>query len=145
MTDAQLLQTAINIAVQAHDGQVDKAGKPYILHPMRVMLRGETPEEMMLGILHDVIEDTDVSLDEIRSYGFSDEVCHSLSLLTHDRSVPYDDYIRLVGTDALATRVKLYDLHDNMNRDRLKKITPEDEERMAKYKRSEEYLKSLSF
>lgn len=135
-----MLEKAIAIAVEAHRGQIDKAGKPYILHPMRVMLAGKTEEEMICGILHDVVEDTPVSIEMLAKEGFSDRVLVALRLLTHDRSVPYQDYIHSITQDSLAVQVKLYDLHDNLNRDRIDTLTVEDERRMQKYKKSQEYL-----
>lgn len=135
-----MLEKAIAIAVEAHRGQIDKAGKPYILHPMRVMLAGKTQDEMICGILHDVIEDTPVSIDMLAQEGFTKTVLDALCLLTHDRSVPYQDYIKALPQNPLALQVKLYDLHDNLNRERLGTLTSEDEQRMNKYKKSQEYL-----
>lgn len=138
-----MLEKAIAIAVEAHRGQLDKAGQPYILHPMRVMLSGKTTEEMICGILHDVIEDTPISIEMLQQEGFSPSVLHALQLLTHDRKTPYTAYIEQLAEDALATQIKLYDLHDNMNRSRLGMMTLEDERRMEKYRRSYEYLTQL--
>lgn len=135
-----MLEKAIAIAVEAHRGQIDKAGKPYILHPMRVMLAGKTEEEMICGILHDVIEDTPVSIEMLKEEGFSDTILDALARLTHDRSVPYQVYIEAIPPNPLAIQVKLYDLHDNLNRERLGILTQEDERRMTKYKKSQEYL-----
>lgn len=135
-----MLEKAIAIAVEAHRGQIDKAGKPYILHPMRVMLAGTSENEMICGILHDVVEDTPVSIEMLTAEGFSDTVLDALQLLTHDRSVPYEEYIQLITGNPLAIQVKLYDLHDNLNRERLGILTLEDEYRMQKYKKSQEYL-----
>lgn len=135
-----MLEKAIAIAVEAHRGQIDKAGKPYILHPMRVMLAGKNQDEMICGILHDVIEDTPVSIDMLAQEGFSESVLDALKLLTHDRSIPYRTYIEAIPPNPLALQVKLYDLHDNLNRERLGTLTLEDERRMEKYRRSQEYL-----
>lgn len=135
-----MLEKAIEIAVEAHRGQIDKAGKPYILHPMRVMLAGKNEDEMICGILHDVVEDTPISLEMLQEEGFSKTVLDALALLTHDRSVPYQTYIEALTQNELAVRVKLYDLHDNLNRDRLSFLTVEDERRMEKYKKSQTYL-----
>ena len=138
-----MLEKAIAIAVEAHRGQLDKAGQPYILHPMRVMLAGKTQEEMICGILHDVIEDTPISIEMLEAEGFSPSVLNALRQLTHDRKVPYQRYIEQLSADGLATQVKLYDLHDNMNRSRLSILTVEDERRMAKYQRSYDYLSQI--
>lgn len=135
-----MLEKAISIAVEAHRGQIDKAGKPYILHPLRVMLAGNTEEEMICGVLHDVIEDTPISLEMLAEEGFSDTVLEALHLLTHDKGVSYEDYIRTLTQSPLAVQVKLHDLHDNLNRDRLGILTLEDERRMEKYKKSQAYL-----
>ncbi|MCM1495211.1 MAG: GTP pyrophosphokinase [Bacteroides sp.] len=135
-----MLEKAIAIAVEAHRGQIDKAGKPYILHPMRVMLAGTNEDEMICGILHDVIEDTPVSIEMLAAEGFSDTILDALQFLTHDRAVPYPEYIQAMTQNPLAVQVKLYDLHDNLNRDRLGILTLEDERRMEKYKKSQEYL-----
>lgn len=135
-----MLEKAIAIAVEAHRGQIDKAGKPYILHPMRVMLAGTNEDEMICGILHDVIEDTPVSIEMLAAEGFSDTILDALQFLTHDRTVPYSEYIQAMTQNPLAVQVKLYDLHDNLNRDRLGILTLEDERRMEKYKKSQEYL-----
>ena len=122
-----MLEKAIEIAVEAHRGQIDKAGKPYILHPMRVMLAGKTEEEMICGILHDVIEDTPVSIQMLADEGFSDTVLEALRFAS-------------LTENPLAIQVKLYDLHDNLNRDRLGVLTLEDERRMEKYKKSQQFL-----
>lgn len=135
-----MLEKAIAIAVEAHRGQIDKAGKPYILHPMRVMLAGKTENEMICGILHDIIEDTPVSIEMLAEEGFSDTILTALRLLTHDRSTPYQEYIEAITQNPLAIQVKLYDLHDNLNRERLGILTLEDEHRMSKYKKSQDYL-----
>lgn len=135
-----MLEKAIAIAVEAHRGQIDKAGKPYILHPMRVMLAGKSQDEMICGILHDVVEDTPISIEMLKNEGFSEEVLEALRLLTHDSALSYQDYIATITTNPLAIRVKLNDLHDNLNRDRLGILTKEDERRMEKYKKSQEYL-----
>ena len=131
---------AIGIAVEAHRGQIDKAGKPYILHPLRVMLSGKTENEMICGVLHDVIEDTPVSIEMLAAEGFSQTILDALLLLTHEHNVPYQDYIASISRNPLAVQVKLYDLHDNLNRERLGILTLEDERRMEKYKKSQEYL-----
>lgn len=135
-----MLEKAIAIAVEAHRGQIDKAGKPYILHPLRVMLAGKTEDEMICGILHDVVEDTPISIEMLEKEGFSDAVLEALELLTRDSKTPYQDYIEAISKNPLAIHVKLYDLHDNLNRDRIIFPTQADEERMEKYKKAQQYL-----
>ncbi|MBR1865391.1 MAG: GTP pyrophosphokinase [Lachnospiraceae bacterium] len=129
-----MLEKAIAIAVQAHRGQIDKAGKIYILHPMRVMLRGKNETEMIVGILHDTVEDTPVTLDMLRSEGFSEDVLSAIACITKEKGEDYGHFIDRVLTNPLAAQVKLYDIEDNLNRDRIPNPTPMDEERFQKYK-----------
>ena len=130
-----MLEKAIEIAVEAHRGQIDKAGKIYILHPIRVMLKGKNEIEQIVGILHDVVEDTPVTLDALRFEGFSDEIINALSCITKEEGEDYGHFIDRVLTNPLATQVKLYDLEDNMNRDRIPFPTEHDEKRFLKYEK----------
>lgn len=144
-----MLEKAIEIAVEAHRGQLDKAGKIYILHPMRVMLRGRNETEMIVGILHDTVEDTPITIDMLKLEGFSDEVLTAIDCITKQKGEDYGDFINRVLTNPLATQIKLYDIEDNLNRDRIPFPTPKDEARFAKYekyhkvilKKLEEYQK----
>ena len=122
-----MLEKAIEIAVEA--------GKIYILHPIRVMLRGRNEVEQIVGILHDVVEDTPVTLDMLRLEGFSEEVLDAISCITKNEDEEYADFIDRVITNPLATQVKLYDLEDNMNRDRIPFPTERDEQRFRKYEK----------
>ena len=113
---ASSLDRAILFATEAHAGQVDRAGEPYILHPLRVMLRMRTEEERIVAVLHDVAEDcplwAGMVLDQAR---FGRVVAYSLDLLTRPRDEPYDAYLRHISTDPLARAVKLADLADNLD------------------------------
>ncbi len=135
-----MLEKSIHIAAQAHAGQLDKAGKAYILHPIRVMLSGRNEEEMICGILHDVIEDTPVSIAMLRQEGFSEQVLAALDAISRREGETYTDFIERIADNRLATIVKLNDLHDNMNRDRLKEYKEADEKRHAKYVRAQARL-----
>lgn len=130
-----MLEKAIEIAVEAHRGQIDKAGKEYILHPMRVMLRGRNDTEMIVGILHDVVEDTPITIDMLRLEGFSEDILAALECVTKRRGESYGTFIDRVLTNPLATQIKLYDMEDNMNRDRIPYPTPKDEARFRKYEK----------
>jgi hypothetical protein len=112
------LQKAIEIAVAAHAHQRNKSGGPYVLHPLRVMLSLRTEEERIVGVLHDVIEDTAVTLPDIRKAGFSDRVLEALQLVTHAKGQPYADYVVRCSRDPIAREVKLADLRDNGGLDR---------------------------
>lgn len=130
-----MLEKAIEIAVEAHRGQIDKAGKVYILHPMRVMLRGQNEMEQIVGILHDVIEDTPITIEMLQKEGFSKEVLSALSCITKEKGEEYGHFIDRVLTNPLATQIKLYDIEDNLNRDRIPFPTKTDEARFAKYQK----------
>lgn len=142
-----MLEKAIAIAVEAHRGQIDKAGKSYILHPLRVMQRGKNDNEMIVGILHDTVEDTPVTIEMLRLEGFSDEILNALSCITKEQGEDYDHFIDRILTNPLAAQVKLYDMEDNMNRDRLPFPTAKDEARFAKYEKYHAVLleKTTSF
>jgi (p)ppGpp synthase/HD superfamily hydrolase len=137
------LERAIRIAVEAHTGQRDKEGQPYILHPLRVMMSVTSEHARIAAILHDVVEDTSVTIDDLRREGFADAVLHSVELLTHAKSVPYADYVVRVKTDPVATAVKLADLTDNTRLDRTlirEKTLTKDQKRWVRYAASAKFL-----
>jgi (p)ppGpp synthase/HD superfamily hydrolase len=127
------LERALQIAVQAHAGQKDKSGAAYIFHPIRVMMRCTTPEAMIVGLLHDVVEDTPVTFEELEAEGFPPDVMAALRLLTHASEVPYEDYIQQVKTHPIATEAKLADLEDNMDIRRLEEVNEKAAARFKKY------------
>lgn len=114
MNDANL-NGAIAVAVLAHAEQVDKAGEPYILHVLRVMLRMRTEEERIVAALHDVVEDTNWSLGDLHAQGFGEAVLDAVDALTRRDDEGYSDYIDRVALNPLATAVKLADLADNLD------------------------------
>lgn len=128
------LQRAIEIATEAHQGQFDKAGRDYIGHPLRVMEMGKTEEEKIVGVLHDVIEDTDWTFEKLAEEGFSDEVIAALRCVTKlSENENYDDFIERVKKNPLATAVKINDLTDNMDIRRLPYLSDKDVKRLKKY------------
>ena len=124
---------AINIAYNAHMGQIDKFGIPYIFHPMHLAEQMDTEEECIVAILHDVVEDTEITFNQLEE-DFSGRVIEALKLLTHDKSVPYDDYIINLKDNPIAKKVKLADLKHNSDSSRLEHITTKDINRLEKYK-----------
>jgi len=136
------LPRAIQIASAAHAGQRRKNGSPYILHPIRVMLAQDSTEGMILGVLHDVIEDTPTTLDDLRQCGF-DAILSALALLTHTDDIPYEEYIQRIGRHALASRVKLADLEDNMDVKQLPSVQEGDLRRTSKYHKAWVTLRSI--
>ncbi|RLT28372.1 MAG: HD domain-containing protein [Chloroflexi bacterium] len=137
------LDDALRIAVAAHAGQVDKAGQPYILHPLRLMMRMTSEAARIVAVLHDVVEDTDVSLDDLRAAGFGDEVIEAVELVTRRDTETYDEFIARIAPHALARQVKLADLEDNMDTRRLQTIDERTVERMQRYLRSWQLLRSI--
>ena len=128
------LQRAIEIATQAHKGQFDKSGKDYIGHPLRVMEMGKTEEEKIVGVLHDVVEDTEWTFEALEAEGFSQEVIAALKCVTKlSENENYDDFIERVRRNPLAVAVKLNDLTDNMDIRRLPYLSDKDVKRLKKY------------
>ena len=138
------LEHAIALAVQAHKGQKDKNGQPYILHPLRVMLRLEREVDRIVGILHDVIEDTSVTPDDLRLAGYSKEVLAALDCVTKREGEAYEEFVRRSETNPIAKRVKLADLEDNMDLKRLTQVLPKDIDRLNRYLKAWRHLQSIS-
>lgn len=128
------VERAIQLAATAHAGQVDKAGQPYILHPLRVMLRVEKPEERIAAVLHDVVEDTEVTLDDLANEGFSQHVIEAVETLTKK---PGEDRLEAAARAArnkIARAVKLEDNAENMDLTRIQDSTEKDRARLEEYK-----------
>lgn len=121
-----LLETAIRLAAKVHKGQKDRFGKPYILHVMRVMMRGHDFEEQVLGALHDVLERSDLSAADIAEKGFPPRVVKALGHITRVKEETYEAYIDRVMEDSLAIRVKLHDLADKMDLLHVAQLDPAD-------------------
>ena len=130
------LQQAINIATNAHKGQKDKGGRDYIFHPIRVMHMLETKDEMIVGILHDTIEDTEVTYEFLIEKGFTNEIVDALRCLTRLEGDSYSRFIEKAKSNKLSRAVKIADLMDNMNLSRLKNVTKIDIDRNKKYEKA---------
>lgn len=126
MEHLHLLETAIRLAAKVHRGQVDRFGNPYVLHVMRVMMRGQDLEEQILGALHDVLERSEMTVDDIVKKGFSPRVVKALQHITRDPQETYEQYIDRVVQDNLAIRVKLHDLADKMDLLHVDQLDPAD-------------------
>ncbi|HVR44776.1 MAG TPA: HD domain-containing protein [Thermoanaerobaculia bacterium] len=127
------IERAIEIAARAHAGQVDQAGAPYILHPLRVMLAVGTPHERMTAVLHDVIEDTSLTLEDLRAEGFPGEVLDAIDALTKRRGENRLDAARRAARNTIARAVKLADVTDNMNLARIPNPSEKDYARLKEY------------
>lgn len=130
-----MFDKAMVIASHAHLGQRDKGGKAYILHPLRIAMRLRTDDEelMCIAILHDAVEDSEITFEDLIEYGFSDRVISALKLLTHQEGQSYDDYIDAMRYNRDALVVKREDLRDNSDITRLKGLRDKDFVRMKKY------------
>lgn len=130
---------AMNIAYNAHNGQMDKSGVPYIFHPIHLAEQMNTEVECIVALLHDVVEDTDITFENLEKE-FPIEVIQCLKLLTHDKSVDYIEYVKKIKDNSIARKVKLADLKHNSDRTRLLSITQKDIERYNKYQKSIQIL-----
>jgi (p)ppGpp synthase/HD superfamily hydrolase len=136
MSMHNVLEAAIALACESHRGQTDKGGRPYILHPLRLMLGFDSTSEQVVAVLHDVVEDSSVTLEQLRELGFDSSVVDALDCLTRRRAESYDDFVDRVAGNPLATRVKLRDIQDNLDLSRLGTLNAEDLQRIAKYHRA---------
>jgi (p)ppGpp synthase/HD superfamily hydrolase len=128
------LERAIEIAVTAHHGQVDKYGAPYIGHVLRVMNRGITEEEKICGVLHDVVEDTDWTFEQLAAEGLSPVILEALKGVTKlSEDEDYDHFVQRTLQNPLSCAVKLHDLSDNMDIRRMPEVTEKDIARLNKY------------
>lgn len=143
MSSADLLEKAIAIAVEAHRGQRDRTGAPYIVHPMSVMAGVDSDIEKIVAILHDVVEDTDWTFERLTQEGFPDEVIEALDCVTKREGEEYDDFVKRSASNKIARKVKLADLEHNMDARRLSNVTDKDVERLKKYVRAWRFLKSI--
>jgi len=133
------VEKAQKIATEAHKGAVDKSGQPYILHPERVAAGVKTPEEKVVAWLHDVVEDTNVSMEEIERE-FGPETAVAVRAITHEKEEPWAAYLMRVKANEVAKAVKISDLIDNSNLSRLSVVKPKDVKRQAKYNRALYFL-----
>lgn len=136
-----LLEKCIALAVKAHEGQKDKSGRPYILHPLHLMAQMDTDEERMTAVLHDVVEDTGHTLADLRQMGLPESVILALGLLTHDKeTATYEEYVQQLKPNPLAKKVKMADLRHNMDIRRLDSVGEKEAARLEKYRKAWAYL-----
>lgn len=128
-----LLERAIQIAADAHADQKSKDGSPFILHPLRIMMKMDADDERTVAVLHDVVEKTELILDDLSKEGFSAEVLEAIKLLTHEEDVPYERYVEAIKPNVLAKKVKLADLEDNSDIRHLSGDIEKDLEHLGKY------------
>lgn len=127
------IEDAIVLAARVYQGKVDKEGQPYIFHVLRVMLRFDTPVERIVAVLHHMVEDTDIMLDNLRTKAYSEEILQALDCLTRRKDEPYEQFIERVKENPIAQRVKIADLEDNADLRRFPAFAQENLERVKKY------------
>ena len=132
----RLLSKAIEIATNAHKDQIDKGGAPYILHPTAVAAGVETTEQKIVAYLHDVIEDTDITAEDLLAAGFTTDIVEAIKVLTREKGVPYMSYLQAVKKNELAKVVKMSDIKHNMDLSRIENPTQRDFDRLDKYKKA---------
>ena len=142
MINTKLTRLASKIAYRAHDGQTDKAGVPYIFHPIHIAEQMDSEESCVVALLHDVIEDSDITLEILSKY-FNDDIITALRVLTKKENDDYTMYIKRVKTNKLATKVKIKDLEHNRDLRRLDEVTDKDRKRSLKYWQAIRYLEDI--
>lgn len=143
MTEAEILETALALCLQAHRGQRDKSGAAYVLHPIRLMTRFADTPARAVALLHDVVEDSPLTLDDLRGQGLPEAIVAGVDGMTRREGESYDAFIDRAGANPLARRVKLADLADNMDILRLADLTDRDVERLRRYMAAHRRLSDL--
>ncbi len=138
------LERAIELAAIAHRGQTDKAGRPYILHPLTLMQRFEDIDTMIVAVLHDAVEDSELTLEALAEEGFADAIIEAVQAITHVEGESYEAYIERVQAHPVARKVKLADLEHNMDLRRMAQIQSRDLARLEKYHKTWSMLKGSS-
>ena len=139
MINTKLTRKAMIIAYEAHKNQVDKSGVPYIYHPSHVAEQMDTENECIIALLHDVVEDTNVTFKQLEEV-FSKEIIDILKLLTREENIEYDEYIKRIKNNSIACKVKIADLTHNLDKTRLDFVTEVDVKRNEKYKKALQIL-----
>ncbi len=136
MIYSELTKEALKLSFDAHKDQTDKSGMPYVYHPFHLAEQMDTEETVIVALLHDVVEDTDYTIQDIADMGFPQTVIDALELLTHDKGVPYMDYVARIKGNPIASAVKLADLRHNSDVSRLDILDEKAIERNKKYEKA---------
>ena len=136
MIYTEATKKALKLCFEAHKDQVDKSGWPYVFHPFHLAMQMKDENTTVVALLHDVVEDTEYTIYNLRNMGFKEEVIEAISMLTHDDNVPYEEYVSKIKSNPIASAVKLADLMHNSDLSRLENVTEKDLKRVEKYKRA---------
>ena len=140
MIYTEMTKKAIKLMFEKHKDQVDKSGMPYVFHPFHLAEQMDDEETTITALLHDIVEDTNTTFEDLRKLGFSDNVINALKLMTHDKNIDYFEYVKNISKNPIARKVKIKDLEHNMDTSRLDEVTDKDLERVKKYKKCYKYL-----
>ena len=136
-----MLQKALMMAYEIHKNQVDKGGNPYCLHPITIALNMQTEEQKIVALLHDVVEDSDTTLDDLRAEGFSEKIVMAVDAVSKKKGQDYGEYLRNIKSNELARAVKIGDLKHNSDLSRLNRVpTEKDYKRVYRYQKALDYL-----
>lgn len=141
MIYTSLTKKALKLCFEAHKEQTDKSGMPYVFHPFHLAEQMTDEATTVVALLHDVVEDTDITFEDLKEQGFSDEIINALKLLTHDKNTPYMEYVGDIKKNKIATAVKLADLKHNSDLSRLDIIDEKALKRKEKYEKAIKFLK----
>ena len=133
MIYTEMTKRALSLCFEAHKDQKDKSGLPYVFHPFHLAEQMEDEDTTIVALLHDVIEDTGYTIEDLQKAGFTQNVISAIALMTHNPQMPYMEYVRAIKSNPIARAVKLADLRHNSDMTRLDIITQRDEERAQKY------------
>jgi len=139
-----MTKKALKLCFEAHRDQIDKSGMPYVFHPFHLAEQMDTETSTIVALLHDVVEDTNYTLQDLKALGFPSNVIDALALMTHDPKVPYMEYVKGISANPLATKVKLADLRHNSDLSRLDSVDEKALSRVKKYAAAIELLESVA-
>lgn len=142
MIYTEMTKKALRLSFSAHKDQVDKSGIPYVYHPFHLAEQMDSEEAVIVALLHDVVEDTDYTIEDLIEMGFSKSVTDALKLMTHDETVPYMDYVAKIKPNPIARAVKLADLRHNSDISRLETVDDKALRRVQKYKEAIAFLEN---
>lgn len=134
---------AIKLMFDKQKNEIDKGGMPYVFHPFHLAEQMETEDEVVVALLHDIVEDTDVNIEKLAKMGFTKKEIDAISIMTHNKNDSYEEYIKKISTNKIATKVKIADLKHNLDITRLNEIKTKDLEKIEKYKKSLNYLENI--
>ena len=143
MIYTDMTKKAIKLMFEKHKDQYDKSGLPYVFHPFHVAEQMEDEDTTIVALLHDIVEDTDTTFEDLKEMGFSDNVIDALKLMTHDKNVDYYDYVEMISKNPIARKVKIKDLEHNMDTTRLDVVDEQAEKRLIKYKKCHNMLTEI--